>query len=423
MTCLHCGTPIPAGSRRDKMYCNNRCSALASYYRRKNGQPVPPRWQHPALTSDNPVLQAAAAHAKDLGQAHGWSESTTRCTLDGLALLLEERSADQPVLLSEIRTRTSRHTSAPRVAEVLADLGLFADDSVSSLNSWIDLRTGQLPAGFAADVREWLLVLLNGDARHHPRSPTSLYVYFGAIRPFLEGWAPTRGHLREITTTDIAAALHPLAGWQRRNAIAALRSLFRFAKKRKLIFANPTTRLKGPEVDRHLLPMTDTEISAVEQLAVTPVQRLVVALAAVHAARPAAIRTLTLDDLDLPNRRITLAGHTQRLGELPGRTLLTWLRQRRTTWPHTPNRHVLITKRTALGTHPVSAIYLQEAFIRRGIDLERIRSDRVLHEALTVGLDPLHLTLVFNLSHSTASRYAALAQKLLDTELDHAHPG
>ena len=43
-------------------------------------------------------------------------------------------------------------------------------------------------------------------------------------------------------------------------------------------------------------------------------QRLAIALAAVHAARPQAIRELTLDDIDLPNRRITLAGHWQPLG-------------------------------------------------------------------------------------------------------------
>jgi hypothetical protein len=55
------------------------------------------------------------------------------------------------------------------------------------------------------------------------------------------------------------------------------------------------------------------------------------ALAAVHAARWAAIRDLTLDDLDLPNRRITLAGHRQRLGELTHRALRAWLGHRRAT--------------------------------------------------------------------------------------------
>jgi hypothetical protein len=50
--------------------------------------------------------------------------------------------------------------------------------------------------------------------------------------------------------------------------------------------------------------------------------------------------------------------------------------------------------------------------------LERIRGDRVLHEALTVGADPLHLALVFNLSHTAASRYATSAQNLLDDQME-----
>jgi hypothetical protein len=56
------------------------------------------------------------------------------------------------------------------------------------------------------------------------------------------------------------------------------------------------------------------------------------------------------------------------------------------------------------------------------VHLEHIRADRVLHEALTVGPDPLHLALVFNMSHTTASRYAVIAQKLLDDQLDHPSP-
>ena len=42
----------------------------------------------------------------------------------------------------------------------------------------------------------------------------------------------------------------------------------------------------------------------------------------------------------------------------------------------------------------------------------------MLHEALTAGPDPLHLALVFNLSHTTASRYAAIAQNLLDDQIE-----
>jgi hypothetical protein len=55
--------------------------------------------------------------------------------------------------------------------------------------------------------------------------------------------------------------------------------------------------------------------------------------------------------------------------------------------------------------------YLHEHLLRRGV-----RLDRVLHEALTAGPDSLHLALVLNLSHTTASRYTAIAQNLLDDQ-------
>jgi integrase len=269
-------------------------------------------------------------------------------------------------------------------------------------------------------VRTWLLVLLDGDARTHARAQASIYVYYGAVRPLLQGWAANRDHLREITTADVTASLKPLGGWPRRTTISALRSLFRFAKKRRLIFTDPTARLKSEDIDRHLLPMTDDEIHAVEQLAVRPAQRLIIALLAVHAARPASIQHLTLEDVDLPNRRITLAGHPHRLGEMTAQTLRTWLDHRRATWPHSPNQHVLISGKTALGPQPVSKTYFKWHLRDHGIHPERIRADRILHEALTVGPDPLHLSLVFSLSHTTASRYVRVAEHLLGDPTERA---
>ena len=159
-------------------------------------------------------------------------------------------------------------------------------------------------------------MLLDGGTRARPRSHASIYVYFTAVQPLIQRWSADRGHLREVTAADVKAVLDPLHGHQLRTTIAAVRSLFRFAKKRGLIFANPAAGLKAGDPGGSLLPMTDAEIRAVEQAATSPAQRLIVALAAVHAARWAAIRDLTLDDLDLPNRRITIGGHPQRLGEL-----------------------------------------------------------------------------------------------------------
>ncbi len=158
--------------------------------------------------------------------------------------------------------------------------------------------------------------------------------------------------------------------------------------------------------------MTADEIRAVEQVITLPGQRLIIALAAVHAARWEAIRALTLDDLDLPSRRIAIAGHPQRLGDLSHQALRAWLDHRRAAWPHTPNRHVLISKRTALGDAPVSRGYVNFHLKPDGVSVERIRRDRILHEALTGRPDPLHLSLMFGISERPASQYARIARDL-----------
>jgi integrase len=413
VNCLHCGRPLPAGSRRDRSYCSKNCSARASDYRRKNGIPLPPRWQHPAFTSDIPLLRAAAERARQLGEANGWSSSTTRCAIDGLAVLLDGRPGGVRVTITEIRALTPRHASAPRIAEVLAGLGLLEDDTVPAVRAWIGRRTAGLPPGFAVTVRDWLLVLLDGDARSRPRSATIIYVYCTAVEPLIGRWSASRGHLREVTDDDIREGLQQLRGHPLHNTISAVRSLFRFARKRGLVFADPARRLSATVPEPSLLPMTDDEIRAVKQAITLPGQRVVVALAAVHAARWEAIRALTLDDLDLPSRRITIAGHPQRLGGLSHQALRAWLDYRRATWPHAPNRHVLISARTALGDVPVTRGYLDFHLKPHGVSVERIRRDRILHEALTSRPDPLHLSLMFGISDRPASQYARIARDLL----------
>jgi site-specific recombinase XerD len=105
-------------------------------------------------------------------------------------------------------------------------------------------------------------MLLDGDARARPRSPASLYIYFAAVQPLIGRWSADRGHLREVTADDIEAVLDLLRGHQLRTTTVAVRSLFRFARKRGLVFANPAARLKAADPGGSLLPMTDAEIRA-----------------------------------------------------------------------------------------------------------------------------------------------------------------
>src|SRR3954451_20957578 len=145
------------------------------------------------------------------------------------------------------------------------------------MRAWIDSRCETLPAGFRGEVRAWLLVLLDGDARARPRSASTIYGYFGRARPHLLAWSTTRGQLREVTEDDVAAVFGQLRGHRLAGTFVALQSLFRFAKRHRLIFADPTHRLHIGHAapTRALLPMTDAQIAAVAHTAVTPAQRLV----------------------------------------------------------------------------------------------------------------------------------------------------
>ncbi|MEV6102832.1 hypothetical protein [Nocardia sp. NPDC051981] len=69
---------------------------------------------------------------------------------------------------------------------------------------------------------------------------------------------------------------------------------------------------------------------------------------------------------------------------------------------HSPNRHVLIGKRTSLGTGPVSHEVVRFSLGPNGFSIDPIRADPILHKALTDGPDPLLLSMVFNISHEIA---------------------
>ena len=142
-------------------------------------------------------------------------------------------------------------------------------------------------------------------------------------------------------------------------------------------------------------------IQAAGQAAVTPAQRLAIALAAVHAARLKAIRELTLDDIDLPTGASPspVTGSARRL---TCNVLLAWLGYRRATWPDTASRHVLVSRISALGTGtglPRPPGKRQP----RGVCLDRIRRDRIRQEALATGADPS--TLPWSSTSTTPTRW------------------
>ncbi|MBK3575015.1 hypothetical protein JHN63_14585 [Streptomyces sp. MBT65] len=234
-------------------------------------------------------------------------------------------------------------------------------------------------------------------------------------------WSSRYDHLREVTREDIIAVRDAATGKQRESRIVALRSLFRHAKKNGQIFRNPTIRIRVPRQTGGVLQaLVQADIDEAIAAASTPDVRLIVALAAVHAARPKMIRTMQLEDVDLGNRRITVGGHVRPLDDLTRRAVLDWLGHRHSRWPNTANPHLLITQKTAVELGPAGKLWTTRATRNLTATLERLRVDRQLEEALTHGADPLHLALVFGIDEKTAIRYADSARALLGESVEQA---
>jgi integrase len=223
------------------------------------------------------------------------------------------------------------------------------------------------------------------------------------------------GGARASGTNDEAAA-SDLLRWTSPRLIeeTLARSLFGCCRRRGTIFRDPTSRIRvGRHPDPVPVPLQQRDVDQAVAAANTPEQRLVVALAAIHAARPQASRGLRLDDLDLGDRRLSIAGRTRPLDELTRCALLDWLAYRRARWPNTANPHLLVTQHTANETGPISRARFGEVFFGLTASLDRLRIDRQLEEALAHGADPLHLASVFGVSDKTAIRYATAARQLL----------
>jgi integrase len=162
-------------------------------------------------------------------------------------------------------------------------------------------------------------------------------------------------------------------------------------------------------------------ISVPTWLSRTPQARLWVALAAIHAARHSHIRAIQLDDVDVGNRRITIAGRQRPLDDLTHQLVLEYLEHRRANWPSTANGHLFVSRESAMRHGPVSHAWVLNL---RGLagTIERLRIDRLLEEAIASAGDPLHLAEVFGISDTTAIRYATSAIKLLESAAERQAP-
>lgn len=364
---------------------------------------------------DNPWLAWALHLAHLNAEARGWGRVARGAMQRALVMLLADHVEGDRLRVSDFaQLVVARCINLDYVVEILTTMDVVDDDRPPPLQSWLDTRLAALTPAIRADLRRWAEHLRDGGPRSRPRQPTTVRAYVTALLPAALDWSERYDHLREVTRADLTADLAALTGRDRQTATTALRSLFAWAKATRRIFTNPAARLRSPRVtDPVWQPLTAHEISASVTAATTVQARLFLALAAIHAARPGQIRALHLEDVDLPNRRITIAGHSRPLDGYTCQALLDWFRHRADRWPATANPHLLISKETALGHGPVSSAWILNLRRLPGT-IERLRIDRQLDEALATAGDPLHLAVVFNLSEATAIRWALNAKALLN---------
>jgi hypothetical protein len=368
----------------------------------------------------NPWLAWGLYVAYQLGEGRGWTRGVCSDVHRSLTILLSHHvdgdSVSYSAMLAALR---ARNLSSDRAADVLTEMGLLDDDRRPSFEDWLDGKLDGIAVGIAGDAETWLRALRDGGPRARPRNIQTVWDYARTVRPVLLGWSTRYDHLREVTRPDVLTALDALHGTPRQHTLIVLRSLFGFCKKNGTIFRNPTSRIRvGDRVSKLIQPLEPDQIRRTVAAAHRPADRLILALAAVHAARSGAIRALQLEDGDLGNRRLSIAGRSRPLDDLTHQALLRWLDYRRTRWPNTANPHLIVNQMTALELGPVSQHWIDAGFRGQDATLERLRVDRQLEEALTHGPDPLHLAVVFDLDAKTAIRYAASARQLLETTIE-----
>jgi hypothetical protein len=373
---------------------------------------------------DNPWVSWALHLAHSLAETRGWRGDALRAVNRALVMLLADHADGEMIRRSDFDQVLRQRGDGPgHVAEILQTMGIMLDDRRPAFDTWLENKLHDLAPAIAEQAHRWARALRDGGPRSRPRHEKTVRICLTAVLPALRDWSARYQQLREVTRQDVLAHVTTLQGHHRSTTTSALRSLFGWAKRNGVVFADPTRHVKTRRAAQPIpQPLAAEQIAPIIQAATSPHARLAIALAGVHAARHGEIINMRLDDVDLGGRRLTIAGRARPLDELTYKLLVDWLDYRRRRWPNTANPHLFVTVESALGLGPVSHPWLGRLLRGLPATLERLRVDRQLEEALNNRADPLHLAEVFGLDETTAIRYADAARQLLD-DGDQHHPG
>jgi len=371
----------------------------------------PPRDCRHASSLDPPrdplFLDLVLRHAELLAEHQGWPPRTLQQVRRGLRMLASSHDPGEPIRASTVTAMSYAGVPAVRVLDVLtaAGDGIVLQDRPDSLTVWIDAQFKDLPAQIRQELQVWIDVLRQGTPRRRARPRRTTFARLAGIRPFLVEIAVHYSTLRQVTRDDVTGWLEGRK--HQANDASALRDLFRTLKSERLVFTNPTDRVRvvkpNQTTPNRLTPETLQLIG--RAAAQDPALLVVLALVGVHALGPGQARLLTLEQLDLPNARLDIGGTTRTMDPFTADAIGQYLAYRHTRWPRTGNPHLLVTRRTAHDQTAVSEFWLSSLLRHLPVNLRQLREDRILDEARASDADPLHLSAMFGLGAQAGLRY------------------
>ncbi len=182
--------------------------------------------------------------------------------------------------------------------------------------------------------------------------------------------------------------------------LQGLRSIFTILKGRKLVFVNPTARIKVNEPTPTAPPPVDLERLRAILHSDDPVKAALSSLLAFHAVRIYQLRLLKLADFH--DGRLYVGDQVILLAEPVRERLNAYVDLRQRTWPDSINPHMFIHQRNWSHTRPVWPSWIR---IQLGMSGQVIRRDRILDEAHATGGDIRALTDLFGLTAAGAMPY------------------
>ena len=359
--------------------------------------------------ADHTISAPIEDRAHALGAELGWGRALTLKTCIGVRIVLGVRHGDEPIKASIVEQLREFRLPVWTVLYVLSDANLLNDNRIPAVDRWVARQLSELPATMAAELDTWFRIMRDGSTspRRRPRSGRSIRANLAYALPILRQWAAD-GHasLREITKDQILGAL-PGSGTPRAHAGQALRSIFGLLRACRVLFTDPTYRVKTGETEsRQPLPVDLATLrSALDSD--NPAQAATVALIAFHGLATRDIRRVAL--IDYRDGRLHLDERVIVLAEPVQTRLHRYLDHRAKRWPDTANPHLFINLNTAKHTEPVGPKWIRLT-LGPGLTASALREDRILDEAQATKGDVRRLADLFGLSIKAGSRYTATVE-------------